>query len=105
MLLIGLQWVRWELALYDHEINSGVEYVPGSHKRFRNAFENDVLVPEKAKAGMPDFERALPAGVGSAGMSAGQGGESRDKSDCHFRKTATEYDRKPGIKRLSCTAK
>ena len=22
----------------------------------------------------------------------------RDKSDCHFRKTATEYDRKPGIK-------
>ena len=29
----------------------------------------------------------------------------RDKSDCHFRKAATEYDRKPGIKRLSCTAK
>jgi hypothetical protein len=26
-------------------------------------------------------------------------------SDCQFRKTATEYDRKPGIERLSCTAK
>jgi hypothetical protein len=26
-------------------------------------------------------------------------------SDCHFRKTATEYDRKPGIKWLSCTEK
>jgi hypothetical protein len=26
-------------------------------------------------------------------------------SDCHFRKTATEYYRKPGIKLLSCTAK
>jgi hypothetical protein len=25
-------------------------------------------------------------------------------SDRHFRETATEYDRKPGIKRLSCTA-
>jgi hypothetical protein len=26
-------------------------------------------------------------------------------SDCHFRKAGTEYDRKPGIKWLSCTAK
>ena len=26
-------------------------------------------------------------------------------SDCHFSKTATEYDRKPGIKWLSRTAK
>ena len=32
-------------------------------------------------------------------------GASRDKSDCHFRKTATKYYRKPGIKWLSCTAK
>jgi hypothetical protein len=29
----------------------------------------------------------------------------RDTSDCHFRKTATEYDMKSGIKWLSCTAK
>jgi hypothetical protein len=29
----------------------------------------------------------------------------RDKSDCHFRKTGTEYDRKTGIKWLSCTEK
>jgi hypothetical protein len=26
-------------------------------------------------------------------------------SDCHFRKTGTEYDRKPGIKWLGCTGK
>jgi hypothetical protein len=26
-------------------------------------------------------------------------------SDCHFRKAATEYDRKPGVKWLSCTGK
>ena len=32
-------------------------------------------------------------------------GAARVISDCHFRKTATEYDRKPGIKWLSCTAK
>jgi hypothetical protein len=27
------------------------------------------------------------------------------KSDCHFRNTVTECDRRPGIKRLGCTAK
>jgi hypothetical protein len=32
-------------------------------------------------------------------------GAVRDKSVCHFRKTATEYDRKPGINWLSCAAK
>jgi hypothetical protein len=32
-------------------------------------------------------------------------GAARDKSDCCFRKTATEYDRKPGMKWLSYTAK
>jgi ABC-type multidrug transport system fused ATPase/permease subunit len=32
-------------------------------------------------------------------------GVSRVRSDCHFRKTATEYDRKTGIKWLSCTEK
>jgi hypothetical protein len=35
----------------------------------------------------------------------GDRGAARVTSDCHFRKTATEYDRKPGRKRLSCTAK
>ena len=34
-----------------------------------------------------------------------QGPTGGDKSDCHLRKTATDYDRKPGITRLSCTAK
>jgi hypothetical protein len=33
------------------------------------------------------------------------GGGCRDKSDWHFRKTATEYDRKPGITWLRCAAK
>ena len=33
------------------------------------------------------------------------GGERRVISDYHFRKKATEYDRKPAIKWLSCTAK
>jgi hypothetical protein len=32
-------------------------------------------------------------------------GMARDRSDCHFRKRATEYNRKPGIKWLSCAAK
>ena len=32
-------------------------------------------------------------------------GAVRVISDCHFRKTATEYDRKTGIKWLSCTEK
>jgi hypothetical protein len=29
----------------------------------------------------------------------------RNRSDYHFRKKSTEYDRKPGMKWLSCTAK
>jgi hypothetical protein len=29
-------------------------------------------------------------------------GKPRDESDRHFRKAATDYDRKPGIKQLSC---
>ena len=32
-------------------------------------------------------------------------GMARDKSDCHFRQTATDYDRRPGISWLSCAAK
>ncbi len=32
-------------------------------------------------------------------------GVSRVRSDYHFRKTATEYDRKTGIEWLSCTEK
>jgi hypothetical protein len=40
------------------------------------------------------------------GPSEGEGaGELRDKSDCLFRKTATEYDREYGIKWFSCTEK
>jgi len=32
-------------------------------------------------------------------------GPDRVISDCHFKKTGTEYDRKNGIKWLRCTAK
>jgi hypothetical protein len=32
-------------------------------------------------------------------------GSYRARLHCHFRKTATGYDRKPGIKWLSCTVK
>jgi hypothetical protein len=59
-----------------------------------------------------------PAGFTSTGETVGEiylfgmiyqatvaSGGARVISDCHFRKTATEYDRKPGIKWLSCTAK
>ena len=33
------------------------------------------------------------------------GGAARVTPDCHFRKTGAEYDKKPGKKWLSCTAK
>ena len=71
----GAQWVRWETALVDHEWNSGVEYVAGSHRRWRSDFENDVLVPEKKKEEIPDFVRVLPEGVGSTAMTGGRNGK------------------------------
>ena len=53
-----------------------------------------------------DNGRGVPRGVGAAKLASGQlVGDHRVISDCHFRKTATEYDRKPGMKWLSCTAK
>jgi hypothetical protein len=38
-------------------------------------------------------------------LSMSRCGAPRVISDCHFRKTATEYDRKTVIKWLSCTEK
>jgi hypothetical protein len=43
-----------------------------------------------------------PAGLRAARVRRGGRG---DKSECHFRKKAAGWDRKPGMKRLSCTAK
>jgi hypothetical protein len=40
-----------------------------------------------------------------AAVPAGSSARRRVISDCHFRKTATEYDRKTGIKWLSYTEK
>jgi hypothetical protein len=51
---------------------------------------------DKKCAGPPDASLAVL--VVSAGA-------LRDKSDCHFRKIFTEYDRKPFIKCSRCTAK
>jgi hypothetical protein len=46
-----------------------------------------------------------PARGASPGPPRSQpGGSPGDKPDCRFRKTATGYDRKPGVKWLSCTA-
>lgn len=48
----GAQWCRWETALVDHEWNSGVEYVAGSHRRWRTDFENEVLLPETVRVNL-----------------------------------------------------
>jgi hypothetical protein len=47
-------------------------------------------------------ERDWFSGVG---MTTTACGAIRVTSDCRFRNTGTEYDRKPGIKWLSCTEK
>ena len=49
--------------------------------------------------------REMARRVGGVDVYTEAGGALRDKSDCRFRKTPTRYDRKHGIKRLSCTAK
>jgi hypothetical protein len=71
----GAQWCRWETALIDHEWNSGVEYVAGSHRRWRTDFENDILLPESKKREIADYVRVLPEGVSSTGMTGGRNGK------------------------------
>lgn len=44
----GGAYLRWELAL--EEQSTGLEIVPGSHRRFRSAFAHDCLLPGWAKA-------------------------------------------------------
>jgi hypothetical protein len=51
------------------------------------------------------FDVATGAVVVADACAAVADGVLRVITDCHFRKTATEFDRKPGIKWLSCTAK
>ena len=76
----GAQWVRWELALVDHEIDSGVDYVPGSHNRWRSDFENEISLSrqlsEQALADIPDIKGVKPTGMTAAAMSDGESGES-----------------------------
>jgi hypothetical protein len=52
-----------------------------------------------AKALVTEPRRPFAGALSPAGATT-----PRVISDCHFRTTATEYDRKPGIKQLSCTA-
>jgi hypothetical protein len=47
---------------------------------------------------------AVSPGRENYGRLQGDWGKARDNSDRHFRKAATEYDRKPGINWLICTA-
>jgi hypothetical protein len=55
---------------------------------------------------VPLFERfGVDVVLSGPGFGGAADGAVRVVSDCHFRKTATEYDRKPGMKWLSCTAK
>jgi hypothetical protein len=61
-----------------------------------------------AAAGGPEVDGAGCDGraVADGGRRRGDGnGRCRHQSDCHFRNTAREYDRKPGMKWVSCTAK
>lgn len=66
----GGAYFRWELAL--DEQTTGLEIVPGSHRRFRNDFERDCLLPRRARSELPT---AL-VGASSRAMSDGQGGDS-----------------------------
>ena len=76
----GAQWCRWETALVDHEVNSGVEYVAGSHRRWRTDLENDILLPESKKRELEGYVRVLPDGVSSTGMSGGRNGQHSGES-------------------------
>lgn len=69
----GGAYLRWELALEDQ--TTGLEIVPGSHRRFRTDFERDCIVPvhRRAKAGLPADR--LP-GASPLAMSNGEGGKS-----------------------------
>jgi hypothetical protein len=53
------------------------------------------------------LQRLMEAAVGAGQLAAvaDEDLEVRVIPDCHFRKAGTEYDRKPGIKWLGCTAK
>ena len=63
------------------------------------------LVRERAPAAQVWAGEDGPTGGGDSGTCGDPAGAIRVISDCHFRKIATEYDRKPGIKWLSCTGK
>lgn len=67
-------YFRWELAL--EEQTTGLEIVPGSHRRWRTDFERDCLVPRRARAqaGLP--REVLPGASSKAMSDGGHGGES-----------------------------
>jgi hypothetical protein len=62
------------------------------------------LSAHDAAPGIARGRRGSSDGVRGRRGSREVGLAARATSDRHFRKAATEYDRKPGIKRSSCTA-
>jgi hypothetical protein len=62
---------------------------PPARLPVRQTYGRTAAVNQLVYRGLPDLSRPGP--------------RRRVISDCHFRKTATKYDRKPGIKWLSCT--
>ena len=68
-----------------------------------------TLPPVATQAGEDAARRALALQLVGRQQCVRDGGgraqPTRVISDRHFRKTATEYDRKPGTKWSSCTAK
>jgi hypothetical protein len=80
------------------------------------ALSKKIETAELCKSGPDNSKRIVvtpfprqPTGVSSGvyGERMAERGEHRDiiVCHCHFRKTDTEYDRKPDIKWLNCTAK
>ena len=90
---------------------AGGEFVDADEFKF-SAAEYRVMLPDPA-GGEPTEDpsaarlyhirhRLMPPPAGDPPLPQGAG---RVRSDCHFRKAATKYGRKPGIKWLRCTAK
>ena len=78
----------------------------------RSADSSENVLIERCAISCGDDHIAIKSGLDSFGLAVAKPsrnitvrGNTRVISDCHFRKTATEYDRKHGIKWLGCTEK
>ena len=84
-----------------------VAFVPLPHRSRAFGFEGPPSGrPQPMVAPCENHMQACPGRQGLLPLTQSQPQVSpRVISDCHFRKPATEYDRKTGIKWLSCTEK